>query len=68
MISFCVQDNESDAHSRPYMAGDGSQVLAGQYYCKYTREVPTDEHLQVAFSTCLFVTFHRRGSEKQNSA
>lgn len=31
MISFRVQDNESDAHSRPYMAGDGSQVLAGQY-------------------------------------
>lgn len=60
MISFRVQDNESDAHCRPYMAGRGSQVLAVQYYWKRTREVPRDEqHLQAAFSTCLLVTFHR---------
>lgn len=59
MISFRVQDHERGAHSRPYMAGGGSQVLAGQYYCKSTGEVPKDEHLQATFSTCLLVTFHR---------
>lgn len=60
MISFHVQDKESDAHSRPSMAGHGSQELAVQCYCKRIREVPKDEqHLQAAFSTCLLVTFHR---------